>query len=99
MTPTECLRSSSGFYREQQSGSSRNNNYRTPSNTKVYKVNTILLNVRSGPGLQHPIVAQLHNGYSVNVEAVYGNGWCRIKFINNNGKNNWGYVVFRHIRK
>lgn len=77
--------------------------YLAPASNVVYPdsafsgvVNATSLNVRRGPGLQYAIVAQLTDGYKVNITETQNNwgktssGWVNLDYINRTGSSSNG---------
>jgi uncharacterized protein YgiM (DUF1202 family) len=62
-----------------------------------YFVNTSLLNVRSGPGLNYEVIDKISYYTKVKIESEVSSGWCFIKYINSNGYIRNGYVVKRFL--
>lgn len=77
-------------------------NYTPPSATykkkvtKLYIVNTKLLNVRSGPGLNYSVIDKIGFATLVTIEKIIGTSWVLIKY-NEGGLYKTGYVVKRFI--
>jgi uncharacterized protein YgiM (DUF1202 family) len=62
-----------------------------------YFVNTSMLNVRSGQGLNYEVIDKISYYTKVKIESELGDGWCFIKCINSNANISNGYVATRYL--
>ena len=62
-----------------------------------YFVNTNLLNVRSGPGINYNIIDRIIYAQKVKVEFDLNDGWCYIKYINTYNLMSNGFVSKKYL--
>lgn len=89
----DVKRAINGEYTGSQGALEATKVYNPPAYARVCNVpRGDLLNVRSGPGIEHGVVRQLANSNEVDVLEVLSNGWAKINIVGQKGYVNASYL-------